>query len=551
MTYSRKKIIPIRRMLRCLFLFFFSCSPAYSSTLKIGASRDINDFFPIYQKMGESHYLRNFVAPPVVAIDQNQKWICIVCTSIPTMENEKAQIIENDEGNILETHWTIDHKYYWNDGTKVTARDVKYSIERITGKSSLAQRFSIELSQKDPLSFKIIFNSIRADYFQILAFSLLPHHKSKLVDKIEAEGKLDNRSFEKLGLYYGPYQVASMTKNHLRLTDNPHFKGLKNKFDRIEFSYLKSLEDAKKLIKSSRIHMIADGTFSNDDMISLMADKKIRDTWQMQYSQSSWLDILQINLRNPYLADVGLRKAIFLTLDRSNIMADLYQNFGSISPMPPFFNRNDRAKTDAHNLAQARRLLNASGWDLHEGVRRKNGVSLEFELAYHATSKKQKLAEKIRDQLGQVQIRLKLLPYKNLQYFLKKILARGFYRDLSLTTYLIYPKMNLSPYFHSESIPSEENDYDGYNFAYWQNYKINALLKNLQGELDPEKREQYQKDFESIFVEQLPAIPLFYEPRLSIFSRNLVNIRFPGHNYHTSLYSSGWMTQKKPKDVFY
>ena len=82
-----------------LCLLLLTLNPAYAgaNTLNIGVGKTLDRFFPHEQKLGESDYVRNFVSPPVVAVDDRGQWICIVCKKIPTLENGLVQLPDEDD----------------------------------------------------------------------------------------------------------------------------------------------------------------------------------------------------------------------------------------------------------------------------------------------------------------------------------------------------------------------------------------------------------------------------------------------------------------------
>jgi peptide/nickel transport system substrate-binding protein len=123
---------------------------------------------------------------------------------------------------------------------------------------------------------------------------------------------------------------------------------------------------------------------------------------------------MPLNLTRTALADLRVRQAIDLAIDREVIVREALGGYGSAaySPIPPA----SWAFREAMNLRrydpeQAARLLNAAGWNRENGValRKKNGAALALEMiVWKDEFFRRTAAQSIARQLGELGISVKL-----------------------------------------------------------------------------------------------------------------------------------------------
>ena len=121
---------------------------------------------------------------------------------------------------------------------------------------------------------------------------------------------------------------------------------------------------------------------------------------------------------------------------------------------------------------------------------------------------------------------------------------------MALISYKVLPDRGVQTLFHSKSIPDEKNGYIGQNISFWSNKNVDRIINELKKELNQDRRRFLEGEFNRYFSENLPSIPLLNRPSIMLTKNKLVNIRFPGANYHSSLFSSGWSAREEMKDVF-
>ena len=520
--------------------------------LKIGMKKINRQFYPVNQAPGDSNFIRNLVVPPVIAINQNQEWTCIVCESIPSIEKGSLEVtdsdVEDEQQAKVISHWELSDNFFWDDGKPVTGFDVKFTLDQMRSSGFHLPYEKIVINHKNPRKFSISFSDKRTDFFQVLAISLLPHQKSKLLDSFKGQGSsINNQLAHSKGLSYGPYRIKA-SDDSLLLSENTFYKGLKNDFKEMKIYFLRDLQEIELALQRSAVDMIADGELPYSQIKTMMRNRSIKSKWKLAHSLSPTVDILNFNLKNPYLADQRIRKAILYSIDRESLLSDIFDNYGAVAPIPPF-EKEGQQSTSSYRLIQAGKILTASGWSMVDGIRSKNGARLILNLIYHKTSLKQKIANRIRSNLGAAGIVINLKPQTS-QKSVSEKLQKGLYRDLALISMSIYPKMPLVTLFHSDYIPQKLNGFTGHNFGFWSNKRVDRLMDKIDKSLSDQEREIPLRKFSSIYQEDLPAVPLLIRPHFAMIHSNLVNVHFPRHGYHSSLFSSGWSTMEDESSIF-
>ena len=528
---------------------------AYGSELKIISSAKSETIFPMNQSFGESHFIRNLVLPPLIAVGSDERWTCVVCESIPSFATNTLRYVgtpkEIKQKKKLKSSWRIRSEYFWNDGMPLTGYDVKFTLQRMQNRGVAAlSKMRIEVDPNDPRRFSVIINDSKAHYYQLLAISLLPHRKPRFLDRIHGEKDgfkiLKNSS----GLYYGAYQIDYIADDHLQLVLNQSFKGRRGQFKRLKIFAASTLNEIEKLSKQQDIDLIADGTLSADNSLKLLKRENFSD-WHILHSEDDRVEFLKVNLKNPYLSDRNIRRALLLGIDHDKLIANTQSNFAKKPSMPPFFPRLSDVTSVRSNTSKAKKLLAQSGWEGDEGkIKEKNNIPLKLDLVFFDQNDKAILAQEIKTQLKEIGVFIKLKPIQNPKTFYEKFLKRGLYKDLILISTKTYPDMDLSPLYHSRAIPSERNHFSGYNFGFLQNKRSNDTLDKLEYEFDFVERQKLKEDFAEMYQDFVPAIPLLIRPRVALVKSQNISLGFAGRGYHLSLKPENWARTKPKKSLF-
>ena len=77
-------------------------------------------------------------------------------------------------------------------------------------------------------------------------------------------------------------------------------------------------------------------------------------------------------------------------------------------------------------------------------------------------------------------------------------------------------------------IPSKENSWKGQNYPGWRNAEVTKILKEVPTILDVEKRKEMMKRVQEMWADELPSIPMYFRPVVSVTKANIRNYQPTG-----------------------
>ena len=316
----------------------------------------------------------------------------------------------------------LDRRAHWHDGTPVTARDVLFTINRAKS-SAIAPRLSELLRQVVSVTaegtHRVVFRYARpyAEQLYDATFHVapLPAH---LLDSLPPE-QVARADFVTNPVGSGPYRwVRNVPGQFMELAAVPdHFLG-KPKVDRVIF---RTAIDA-----SARLNLLLGGQADAMDIIPPPPDnlrRVVADTTLRLISvPSSTVGYLLFNQRDPknrarphpILADIRVRRAIRLGLDRGLLVQAVFGPHGAVPYGPVsqlLWIRRGAPAPEPANVAEARLLLAATGWGDSDGdgTLDRGGRPLRLTLSLPNTSGvRRQMALLVQEQLRRIGIQIEL-----------------------------------------------------------------------------------------------------------------------------------------------
>jgi peptide/nickel transport system substrate-binding protein len=213
----------------------------------------------------------------------------------------------------------------------------------------------------------------------------------------------------------------------------------------------------------------------------------------------SWsVEQLFLNTQNEYLADVNVRRAIALALDRDGLTAAT--TFGTAevanSLIPPTieYSANDEGYELDYDVDAAKDELAKSAFP--------DGFDLTLMVASGNSSRAQE-AQIVQDALSKIGITVEIESL-DIAAFRAKFFAYDF-------DAMINSGQSDSP--DPNGLISFQADPEGFSQSYWTHYtndEVTALMKEGQTTLDGDDREAIYLDIQKILANDVPYIPLFY-----------------------------------------
>ncbi len=520
-------------------------------TLTIGVSSFPSTLNPATDPDAIKFYILGFADRPITAWDPDRHLRCLLCTTVPSLANGGAEM----EGAGMKVTLHFKPGLTWGDGAPLGAADLAFTAR--VGRDPQSGFANTKTWQKvtavdvpDPLTAVIHLNEPTYDFDQW--GEILPAHlEAAVFDAAHQPGaytqqSLYNRDPTNPGLYNGPYRITQIeVGSQLVLERNEHWIGPRPTFDRLVIRAIGNTAALQANLLSGDVDMIpGDGVgLTLDQVLSLQANYPKRFTYA--YKPNLAYSHLDLQLDNPILADIRVRRALLMGIDRQAIVDKLMGGRvpvanSFVNPLEPQYTPDVR--TYPFDPAAARALLAEAGWTPGpDGIcRNAAGQRLSLELSTATGVRARELQQQVMQSqwrsLG-VETTIKNEPARTL--FGETLKHRSFTGMVLFgwsSSVESSPRQTLS----SGQIPSAANGWGGGDYTDFHDAKMDADIDALERELDPEKRRPIWAEIQRIYAEQLPVLPLNFGSEAHVWPLWLHGVVPTGHNQPTSLAVEGW-----------
>jgi len=546
--------------LACGMLFALARADAAASSPKtdlvIGITQFPSTFNPGIDPLLAKIYILDMVERPFTAYDKDWRLVCLLCTKLPTLENGLAKRETTPEGKPgVAVTYTIQAKAAWGDGVPVTTKDVLFTwrVGRNPQSGIVALEFFHRIWKIDAIddkTFILHIDRLDFDYNAINDFLLLPEH-------IEAPAFADPAQYRTRtrfdtdttnpGLYLGPYKITQLSPGaFVVLEPNPTWYGEKPFFKRIVVKAIENTAALEANLLAGTIDYAAGELgFSLDQALSFQ--KKHPDAYRYVYKPSLIYSHIDLNLDNPILQDLRVRKALAYAIDRQIIDDQLFE--GHQPPANSFVSPLDWVYAKdlpgyGHDPKRAAALLDAAGWRTGPGGIRRNakGEKLMLELMAAAGNRIAELIEQVLQSQWKavgIDVRIKNQPGR---VFFGDTLTHRKFPALAMYAWISSPENVPRATLRSTEIPSAANGWSGENYPGFRNAEMDRLIDEVEVELDRDKRKALWHRIQEIYLDELPVIPLFYRADPFIIPKWLIGIEPTGHQDPSSLWVETWRT---------
>lgn len=555
------------RTLAALFLGFVLTGTAFANPsnkeLKIGISQEFESLNPLIMSMSASSYMYRMVGRSLVVLDADGKWVPQLAKEIPSIEKGTAKIIQEAGKKKISAVWELVDKAAWNDGTPMTCQDFITShmiatspMVSVGEKELWNQVERITFEPSNPKKCTFVYNKVKWDFYQLAQFFPLPTHLEKAIfDKFgkQKEGYEKNSNYVRnptlMGLYNGPYQIAEVKLgSHISFVPNKHFYGNPAKIQKIVVKLIPNTGTMEANLRSGTIDMVS--TLGLDFDQALAFEKKVKNEglpYTVHFVPSTTYEHIDLNLDNPILKDIKVRKALLYSINREDLVKALFENrqqaaLHNVSPKDAWFT-NDPKKITIYRYSrrEASKLLDEAGWKMEkDGYRYKNGKKLSFTFMTTAGNKTRETVQVyLQNQwkMAGIEVLIKNEPAR--VYFGETTRKRKF-EAMALFAWVSSPENSPRSNLASTAIPTAKNGWSGQNYTGWVNKEVDSALLALDLEFNPEKRKELVHSILKHYTHEVPVIPLYYRSDISVTPKSLKNYRMTGHQFFETNSIENW-----------
>jgi len=524
--------------------------------LAIGITQFPSTLNPLIDAMVAKVYVLGMTRRPLTAYDAHWQRVCLLCVTLPSFANGLAEKLDLGDGKTgVKLTYTIQPEARWGDGVPVTTEDVLFSYE--LGKNPVVGVVDAEpfrritrIEAKDAKTFVLYLDRLPFDYATRYTgdeFSILPAHleRAAFADPAQYRFKtLYDSDPTNPGLYMGPYLITAIVPgSHIVLERNPFWSGPKPYFRRIVVWTVENTAALEANLLAGGLDMVA-GELGLSLDEALAFEKRHGDAFTLLYKPGLSFEHIDINLDNSILADKRVRQALLYGIDRGAISTQIFAGRDPVAdsflpPLDPAYSA-DVPHYD-YDPGKARRLLDAAGWRLgSDGIRHDAaGAPLSLELATTSGNRTRELIEQVLQsqwrELG-IALRLKNQP--------ARVLLGGTmsHRDFAMAMFawVSAPEVVPRAEFQSDQIPGEANGWSGQNFDGWRNQQADRLIDQIELELDATKRQALWRELQTLYAEELPALPLYFRAEAFVLPKWLEGVTPTGHSSPSTLWIEDW-----------
>jgi peptide/nickel transport system substrate-binding protein len=505
-------------------------------------------------------YILGFADRPVTAYDADWHLGCVFCTRLPSLENGDAVLERQPDGSQgMAVTFHFKPGLQWGDGAPLGAADLAFTAR--VGRdpnSGFANTHTWEevsgVDVVDPQTAVVHFKQL--DYQYNALGEVLPAHlEAPIFEHASGPGAymqqtLYNRTPLNPGLYNGPYVITGFDLgSQVVLERNPHWSGKPPAFRRVVIKTIPNTAALAENLLSGDVDMVpGEGVGMTLDQV-LALQRQQPDRFVYAYKPNLTYQHIDLQLDNPILADVRVRRALLLGTDRQGIadkllggrvpVADTF-----VSPLEDIYTKQDVA-TYPYDPARARALLAEAGWTPGPDGICRNAAGARLSLIFTTTAGVR--ARELQQQILQsdwrkigVEINIKNEPARTL--FGETLRHRAF---TGLVMFSWSSSVESSPrqVLSSGQIPTAANNWGGTNYTGFHNAEMDQDIDAVERELDPAKRRVLWADIQRIYADQLPVLPLVFGAEAHVWPHWLHGVVPTGHNQPSSLHAEEWLAK--------
>jgi len=392
----------------------------------------------------------------------------------------------------------------FSDGRRVTAEDVAYTFTSAReGPLGDAYRRIAAIEVLDPRTLRFVLFEPHAPFITDLDLGIVPRGHAPGPDPVGA----------------GPFRMISRDETQLVLERNPHYFTGRVRPRRLVFRVIR--DDNARLL--ALVGGSADLTQNTVPPVVLDAVGR-NDRLRVQSAPSSNLTYIGLNLDDPALRDVRVRRALAYALDREQILRVKLRGRARLATgmlAPLHWAYEPGVERYAFDPARARALLDEAGLHDPDG----DGPQPRLRLHYKTSSKPDRiaLARVMAHQLGAVGIEVEVRTFELAT--LMDDVKRGNFQLFSLQVTEVSEPHYLHTFFHSSRIPTPKDLDAGRNRFRYRSAELDRLVEEARKEPDRARRKVLYAEAQRVLARDLPMIPLFHEDNVVVARRELRGYR--------------------------
>ncbi|NPV84757.1 MAG: peptide ABC transporter substrate-binding protein [Anaerolineae bacterium] len=401
----------------------------------------------------------------------------------------------------------------WHDGEPLTTRDVLFTVELIREGGEAVpedlQNFwqQIEVIVLNDTSMQFRLPESFAPFLDYLSFGILPEH---LLGSMTFE-EMVNAPFNLQPVGSGPFRFERLIVEDNRitgvvLTAFDEYYGKKPYIEQVVFRLYPTSALSFQAYQDGVVKGI--GNVTEDILPGVLAEPSL----SLYTSRRPEMSIVFLNLKNPatpFFQDVAVRKALLQGLNRQRMIDQLLNGQAFVADgvvLPGSWAYYDGIERVVYDPEAARTQLKNAGYVVagENPIRQKEGVALRFELIYPDDDFHAAQAEAMQKDWALLDIQVDLLPLPFDALINQRLAERNYQAALVDINLSRLPDPDPYPFW------DQTQAVGGQNYSQWDNRTASEYLEQARITVDINERARMYRNFQVLFNEDLPSLPLYY-----------------------------------------
>ena len=489
--------------------------PAAGGKISVGSAVEPETWNPLLSEQMAVQEIGRLLFSGLLLQNDKGEWLPDLAVAVPTTENGGIS------GDGLVVTYRLKPGLKWQDGQPVSARDVQFTFDFIMrNRTRVAWRDGYEkiqsVSAPDDATIVIRLSEPYAYVYHLFPYILPRHRSTDFAD-------LTLQNFNRLPVGSGPFVLKEWRRGDaLVFAPNPSYHQGAPLLELLTYKIVTDRQIVLSQLKIGEVDILNNIGFDQLDQIRAVTGVNTFIT-----AGTIW-EHLDFNLDLPLFADVRVRQAINLAIDRRELIEKVLKNaaFPAYTDMHPLsWAYLALPQQPVRNLQQAKELLQVAGWQPgYDGIQVLNGRRLSFTVQLPDNDKPRELAaETIARQLREAGIEMRVQRVAAKSFFGEVLPSRRF--EAVLFAWVNSTEPNSFDLWHSRRIPGPANRGVGKNYAGWRSPEVDSLLENEQRTRNQDSRRDLLRRLQEKLVAEVPVIPLYYRAEIAAAKRSVANFK--------------------------
>lgn len=425
-----------------------------------------------------------------------------------------AELAQNWTVSDDATHFKffLNQKAVWHDGVPVTSHDVAFTVKLLQSGSpyiapqlrELWPKVQVLVHGDDTIEF--VLQDSFAPFLDYFSFQILPSH----LLQIETVEELIDHPFTLKPVGCGPYRFAQL------IVENNVIKGIELEandlyfegrpfIEKVTFKYYPGREEAMQAYLAGEVDGVS--SVSENEITRALAQQGL-NLYSSREAHLSTIFLNNASLEVPFLQQSDFRKALMAAINRQGMIDEVLMGQGVLADgplLPDSWAYYEGQVQYRYDPDLARQLMAALGMKLNEQnmLLAADGQAVKLRLLVPEEARYQKLAQIVERNWRTIGLDVELVvkPYEQV---LADLDSRNFQAALINIDFSNTPDPDPYPFW------SEATANSGQNYSGWINATASEYIEQARVISDMEMRTKLYRNFQVLFAEDLPSLPLFF-----------------------------------------